>query len=314
MLYYFYGEQDLYLFHIDENDAIWQKISLQDRFTEQLVHFVRSFESPTVINSNTENYVNSAFELNQILGVGLNQERENLVIVPDGLLSFLPFEALLTEDVQHSNYSKMPFLIRKYKLSYNLSSSFYIENQKELDLESLYGVFPVFKESKRYLKYSEHELDLIAGIFEDNFDTYQNATRSNFLTKANQYDILHLSTHAMSLARGFQYAGVQNILMTQWKVNDFATSKLMEDFYKELVKNKAPSIAIRKAKISYLDDTSISGIEKSPYYWAGFTYYGKIKQEKQTWMDLKYIILLGLSAVIVLLLFYFFSRIKRVKS
>ncbi|WKV10901.1 CHAT domain-containing protein [Marivirga harenae] len=365
MLYYFYGEQDLYLFHIDENDAIWQKISLQDRFTEQLVHFVRSFESPTVINSNTENYVNSAFELNQILGVGLNEERENLVIVPDGLLSFLPFEALLTDDVLHSNYSKMPFLIRKYKLSYNLSSSFYIENQKELDLESLYGVFPVFKESKRYLKYSEHELELIAGIFEDNFDTYQNATRSNFLTNSNQYDILHLSTHAMggsfaipayieftddvillpelyslnldadlvvlsacetgvgqiikgatpmSLARGFQYAGVQNILMTQWKVNDFATSKLMEDFYKELVKNKAPSTAIRKAKISYLDDTSISGIEKSPYYWAGFTYYGKIKQEKQTWMDLKYIILLGLSAVIVLLLFYFFSRIKRVKS
>jgi hypothetical protein len=361
LLYYFYGEQDLYSFHIEKENISWQKILLDDRFQEQLVIFIQSFDSPPLINNNVDHFVNNAFFLSEILGQDLTENHKNLIIVPDGLLSFLPFEALLRKEVMHSNFSKMPFWLKGFNITYNLSSGFYVENQMDLNLESLYGVFPVFKDSERYLKYSEKESELIAGIFEESVDKYQKATKSNFLEKANQFDILHLSTHAkggsfsipayiefaddvlllpelyaqnlaaslvvlsacetgvgkiikgttpMSLARGFQYAGVQNILMTQWQVNDFATSILMERFYKELGESKSPSNSIRKARISYLNDKSISNIEKSPYYWAGFTYYGKLNKERKSIFGLKYLLIFGLVLIIVLFGIYYSNRNK----
>ncbi len=38
----------------------------------------------------------------------------------------------------------------------------------------------------------------------------------------------------MSVARGFQFAGAQNLLFSLWKVNDFTTSVFMSDFYKNI--------------------------------------------------------------------------------
>lgn len=365
MLYFFYGEQNLYLFNIENENISWQKISLDDKFQEQLIHFIQLFESPSLINNDIEKYVNDAFELNRILRQGINKGHRKLIIVPDGLLSFLPFEALLSKQVKHSNFGKMPYWLKEFNISYNLSAVFYVENQKDLNLESLYGVFPVFKNTERYLRYSEKESELIAGIFDESFDKNQNATKTSFLNKVNQSDILHLSTHAMggsfsmppyiefsddvlllpelyaqdldvslvvlsacetgvgkiikgatpmSLARGFQYAGAQNVLMTQWQVNDYATSIIMEGFYQKLAKNNSPATSIQNARISYLDDQSISNIEKSPYYWAGFMYYGKLTKEEKRWFDFEFLLKLGVVFIIILLVFYIFKRFQKVRS
>lgn len=78
----------------------------------------------------------------------------------------------------------------------------------------------------------------------------------------------------MSLARGFSYAGVENLLVSLWKVNDRATSKIMLNFYKNYKKYPLKSKAIHQAKLDYIQDKNISNNNKTPYYWSSFIFIG----------------------------------------
>ena len=89
---------------------------------------------------------------------------------------------------------------------------------------------------------------------------------------------LYKSEGAMSVARGFQFAGAQNLLFSLWKVNDFTTSVLMTNFYKN-IKNKMSFFEANcQSKKDFLEDKSISNAKKSPYYWSAFVYYGTLEQ------------------------------------
>jgi CHAT domain-containing protein len=361
MLYFFFGDNDLYSFRIDHLKINWERHEI-DNFKEELVQFIQLFESPSLINNDIPHFVNQSFRFNQLLGKAINEKNKNLIIIPDGLLSFLPFEALISKEINQSNFSKMPFWLTNYTITYNLSLEFYQQNQEEISLESIYGAFPVYENTNRYLKSSKKEAEMIRDKFKGKVDQNENASKGNFLKSANQFDVLHLSTHAsggsftvpayiefiddvlllpelyaqnfeaslvvlsacetgvgkiikgatpMSLARGFHFAGVQNILMTQWKVNDFATFNLMDHFYEDLQNSKSPSLAIKNAKISYLEDQSISNLEKSPYYWAGFTYYGKPNNGDQTDTDFKFLYIAILFVIIFLFGFYMFRRAQK---
>src|SRR5690606_35796985 len=85
---------------------------------------------------------------------------------------------------------------------------------------------------------------------------------------------------AMSIARGFQYAGAKNILYSLWQINDASTAQLMSLFYKNYQKSNSAFLANRQSKLDYLNDNSISNIKKSPYYWSAFVYYGDLVPEK----------------------------------
>ena len=83
----------------------------------------------------------------------------------------------------------------------------------------------------------------------------------------------------MSIARGFQFAGAQNLLFSLWKVNDYTTSIFMGDFYKNIKKNNSYFEANYMAKLDFLNNKKIPNAKKSPYYWASFVYYGDIENK-----------------------------------
>ena len=77
---------------------------------------------------------------------------------------------------------------------------------------------------------------------------------------------------AMSIARGFSYAGCPNIAMTLWPVSDQATQILMENFYGNLMRGMPKAEALRKAKLNFLD--AGSGLICVPYFWSGLILVG----------------------------------------
>lgn len=77
---------------------------------------------------------------------------------------------------------------------------------------------------------------------------------------------------AMSVARGFSYAGCPNIAMTLWPVSDQATQILMENFYANLMRGVPKAEALQKAKLSFLDGGS--GLICVPYFWSGLILVG----------------------------------------
>jgi CHAT domain-containing protein len=70
-----------------------------------------------------------------------------------------------------------------------------------------------------------------------------------------------------SLSRAFEFAGCPNIVPSLWQIDDKATAAIMETFYKELAAGSPKDLALRKAKLAYLDQAI--GTEGHPFYWAG---------------------------------------------
>ncbi len=83
---------------------------------------------------------------------------------------------------------------------------------------------------------------------------------------------LEVGEGVMSLARGFFYGGTQSVVSTLWNVDDKSTSAILRQFYANLKKGDDKSQALHNAKLTYLENNSLS--ELSPYYWSSLVLIG----------------------------------------
>ncbi|MBN2762210.1 MAG: CHAT domain-containing protein, partial [Bacteroidales bacterium] len=74
----------------------------------------------------------------------------------------------------------------------------------------------------------------------------------------------------ISMARGFLYAGIPNIIYTLWKVGDLSTHKLMVSFYNGLLQGMTYAGALQKAKLEMIRDEKYA----YPLFWGGYTLIG----------------------------------------
>jgi CHAT domain-containing protein len=74
----------------------------------------------------------------------------------------------------------------------------------------------------------------------------------------------------MGLGWAFQWAGARSVLMTLWEVDEEASVKLVEAFFKHLKSGKDKLESLNLAR----EEIRRSGFEH-PYYWAGFTLLGE---------------------------------------
>jgi CHAT domain-containing protein len=126
------------------------------------------------------------------------QKNKNVIVIPDGLLNFIPFETLLSSKTNTTSFSEMPFVVKNQNIVYNSSINFYITKRETSKNNNLLGVFPVFENTKKQLTYSINEAQVIEDEMTSKLFMNRDATKTNFIKNANDYDILHLSTHASS--------------------------------------------------------------------------------------------------------------------
>ncbi|MFD2037368.1 CHAT domain-containing protein [Belliella marina] len=112
---------------------------------------------------------------------------------------------------------------------------------------------------------------------------------------------------SISLARGFMYANVPNVLMSLWAVSDQSTSKLMTLFYDKIYDGESYSDAIRNAKLDFLIQADENTAH--PYYWAGFVYLGDVESDEPN--SLYYFLIAALSLITV---YYVSRKIKASRS
>lgn len=352
LLEYFYGKNAIYLFEITQTSLQLSKIKLDEVFKKTLAIYLQSFENASIINNNIPAFTENAFLLFRKLQLEYLSKQKNVIIIPDGLLHFVAFEALLTNATHTTNFAEMPFLVHTHQIVYNTTANLYLQSKMPKTENNVLGVFPVFENTPQALNYSLTEAENIKKELPTTLLMREHATKENFIKNAKNYTILHLSTHAnsgtfvipaslafyedamllqelyslnfqpklvvlsacetgvgkiqsgegaMSLARGFQHAGAQNLLFSLWKVNDLATAQIMTSFYKNYSKTNTAFMANRQSKLEYLNDKTISNTKKSPYYWSSFVYYGTLEEEKQSpmwyWV---------LGAFLVFILFFVF--------
>lgn len=344
LIEYFFGANACYVFTLNGQNIEVNRIDNMDGVRKTVTQFTQLFTDEVKINAAPEIYAGLAKRLYDML---LPKDLEGtLLIVPDGLLNFVPFEALLTDTTSSLNYQNWPWLIKNNAVLYQYSASLYIRKEASIfsDAEKVLGFFPQFEGTDRFLNYSKNEEESIQQYFKGQFLDNAQATKQAFIRQANKFPIVHLSTHAqagslheppsitfidsvlylpeihglelhtdllvlgacetgigklykgespLSLAGGFSYVGVQNVMFSLWKVNDYATAKLMAYFYRHLDNKPQPYRALHQAKLDYLLDTEVSVDKKSPYYWASFVYYGHVKTKESTGWPTIWLYVLG---------------------
>lgn len=72
------------------------------------------------------------------------------------------------------------------------------------------------------------------------------------------------SDGVFGLQRAFKMAGVQTLVMSLWKVDDNATSLMMQTFYEHLLSGKSKRESFKLAQ------AAVRAKYQEPYYWAGF--------------------------------------------
>jgi len=276
----------------------------------------------------------------------VSKNETQLIISPDGLLSFIPFEALydgttyLIESKTVSYVSSAKEFIKEHrrKAQKNTEGDIVIFANPNFDMkfrDGSRGVPPLLNQSFGALEWTQKEADIIEAYYPNaKIYTQENATVENLMSVQNP-KILHIATHGFylddksignsleksglalsgasqakkvgdargivtalslstlnlahtdlvvlsacetglgdvhnfdsvsSLANAFIQAGSKNVIMSLWKIDDEATSQLIQSFYAMIAQGKNYKDALREAKLTML--------EQDPFYWSALTLHG----------------------------------------
>jgi CHAT domain-containing protein len=81
----------------------------------------------------------------------------------------------------------------------------------------------------------------------------------------------------IGLTRGFMYAGAAGVVASLWKVDDDATSELMNHFYEAMFKRgMSPAAALRESQLAMWRQKRWH----APYYWAAFVIQGQYNDKE----------------------------------
>jgi CHAT domain-containing protein/Tfp pilus assembly protein PilF len=209
LIEYFLGDTVLQIFIVNEDAVEAVSVNLTLEFYEALDTFnfsIRKFGTIATadIAGNLKSYIGSATVLYQYLMAPIQDLlREHLIVVPDGKLGFLAFDALLTGPVENINdFKSHPYLLRKHSLSYDYSASLLAEmrnNHTSKNLKTYLGFAPSFLPSNQAglaeLLYNQEEVSSALKELGGRAFISHEATKANFLAFQNQYSIVHLATH-----------------------------------------------------------------------------------------------------------------------
>lgn len=109
----------------------------------------------------------------------------------------------------------------------------------------------------------------------------------------------------ISMASAFTYSGCANILMSLWKVNDKASTVLMDEFYGRLLEGRTIDDALRQSKLDYLE--AADELTSDPKIWAPLVAYGSHERIFQRSND-RLVIYTALALAVIFAIIFFARR------
>lgn len=224
LIEYFSGDSSLFVFYIDRDGLKGAELSAGPGFEENLDNFIRPMRDRSLVLEQGRNkeamarFAGSAESLYHDLVAPVLDKApaEKLIVIPDGNLSYLPFELLLTRKAApEETYATLPYLLRSTALRYEYSASIAFQPRQARRPERLFsGYAPVYETQSLMttrgenngcrefdvsdfaaLDNNQSEVSAIAGELDGQAMLGQQATESNFRQFAPGSRILHLAMH-----------------------------------------------------------------------------------------------------------------------
>ncbi len=228
MLEYFITKEFLYVFVINRDAYEVHRVAYNSNLQTLIRQFHQSVYRPYTDATRDDLYQECADLFSQaghqlylqLLAPYRDRLGKDLLIIPDGLLNFVSFEALLTEPATKSTrFGQHAYLIRQFTVSYAYSATLLRSNQqKEVSKNGIpfLGIAPSFpgnitpmsgnRQGIKPLLHNTAEVTEIQSIMGGEIVAGAHATKAKFMDIAHRYQVIHLATHAESMDKIGDYA------------------------------------------------------------------------------------------------------------
>ena len=202
MLSYFYGKQNVYLFKLNKKGrSQFLKIEKTKDLEDKIVAFAKLFKDDLARRSPPfEDYKRLAYQLfDQLIAPVFDPKEEEVIIIPDGPLSFIPFEALLTNRAGE-RFQSLNYLIRKQRIRQAYSAS--VLQMQEGAVRNQYvslHVAPGFEDQPGMATLVDMNTSSLENLGHFRLQAGVNATLEAFRKQASTSNIINLFTHAEAI-------------------------------------------------------------------------------------------------------------------
>ncbi len=223
LLEYFVGEKVIYLFVVNKKDLEVLTINKSENLSTAIAQLRTNLSTiPDGKNASVsyQTFTTSAHDLFlKILKPAIDQlpqHIQNLTIIPDHELNYIPFSLLLMDPglPQHPGYSlsDVTYVLQHYNINYHYSATLLHKTRQRQKLgfkNDFLGFAPSFKSinnsmasrscnnDKLYsLQCSDEEVKSISALIHGKAFVNQDADKSTFMRLAGSGRIIHLATHA----------------------------------------------------------------------------------------------------------------------
>jgi CHAT domain-containing protein len=201
LISYFYGYDAIYGISIDKGSKQIERISVDTALERRIREVHRMLGNS---NSDVAVLAKSSYILytNLLAPFTSSAKEKKIIIIPDGLLNYIPFGALNTKG------NGISYLMEKYAVSYVNSVTLYDQlmarGKKEVQLLAFAPTFEgeqvqidPNRDNLAPLPHNKREVEQILTSFTGQSYIGQNASLQNFTSHLSNFGILHLATHAV---------------------------------------------------------------------------------------------------------------------
>ncbi len=235
LIEYFLGEQTVYCFVITSNGIQRHSFPIPEDFSVVVKEFRQAAGAKEEKRNDSiqEVYVKRAYQLYELLlKISLKElpskAIQQLTIIPDGVLGYIPFDILLCDSIEsHELHSSQSYLLQKYSISYAYSATLLFQDIMNQTFSHSFGGFgPVYAEKDLAILNREDTIDIeqpeiyaslsreggdklrdlesareavmdISILLEGDKWLEEAASEKNFKELAANYGILHLAMHGL---------------------------------------------------------------------------------------------------------------------
>ena len=211
---FFMGEKILYTCIIDGEKIALHQLEKEADFEVALTDFLATTSNPSSKISDFEAYTHSASLLYQKLLKPILPSTQNILIILDGKLTYLAFDALIQHPVKgeynEPRYDTLSYLVNQFNINYAYSASVLLEKKPQKSAQRLKpfaGFAPGFSSGKiaqirgenlDSLIHNQREVEAIKQIMGGSAYLNEAATTRHFFDHADEYQILHFATHVVA--------------------------------------------------------------------------------------------------------------------
>jgi CHAT domain-containing protein len=209
---YFWGDSACYLMVVTASVVSLQKLTHSHALDSALSNYCNSIAGRETSLKKMDQMLAAAHSLHGWLLNGLPADSSRLIVVPDGPLWALPFEALVTKPSK--SWESAEWLLRSHAVQYAYSGSMLLR-LRELPLEGngqLLSYAPLFDGANKSgfgaLTHNTLEAKAVASMTGGTVHIGSTASEKNFREEAPRYSVLHIASHARMLEDSPERSGI----------------------------------------------------------------------------------------------------------